>query len=57
VRGAQNVPGGDPVDTSAVGAVYPGTTSGNSVAVGRSDSAAAVLGDKFWLTLLVDGLH
>ncbi|HEY3089111.1 MAG TPA: hypothetical protein VGJ59_13735 [Jatrophihabitantaceae bacterium] len=57
MRGAQNVPGGDPVDTSAVGAVYPGTTSGNSVAVGRSDSAAAVLGDKFWLTLLVDGLH
>jgi phospholipid/cholesterol/gamma-HCH transport system substrate-binding protein len=57
VRGAQNVPGGDPVDTSAAGAVYPGTTSGDSVAVGRSESAAAVLGDKSWLTLLMDGLH
>lgn len=59
VRGAQNVPGGDPVDTSATGAVYPGTASGKTVAVGGapSHSAAGVLGDKSWLALLMDGLH
>jgi phospholipid/cholesterol/gamma-HCH transport system substrate-binding protein len=57
VRGAQNVPGGDPVDTSAAGVVYPRTTSDSTVTVGRSESAAALLGDKSWLTLLMDGLH
>jgi phospholipid/cholesterol/gamma-HCH transport system substrate-binding protein len=57
VRGAQNVPGGDRVDASASGTAYPRTASGSTVPVGQSASSAAVLGDKSWLALLVDGLH
>jgi phospholipid/cholesterol/gamma-HCH transport system substrate-binding protein len=59
VRGAQNAPDGDPVDTGAAGAIYPGTSSGSAVPVGGSPSpsAAAALGDRSWLTLLMDGLH
>ncbi len=58
VRGAQNAPGGDPVDASSGGTVYPRATTGNTVAVGGTSAAgAALLGDKSWLTLLTNGLH
>jgi phospholipid/cholesterol/gamma-HCH transport system substrate-binding protein len=58
VRGAQNTPGGDPIDTSSGGTVYPRALSGNTVAVGGTSTAGpAMLGDKSWLTLLTGGLH
>lgn len=58
VRGAQNAPGGDPVDTSSGGTVYPRAETGNTVPLGGTSTAsAATLGDKSWLTLLTDGLH
>ena len=58
VRGAQNAPGGDPVDTSSGGTVYPRAETGNTVALGDTSTAgAATLGDKSWLTLLTGGLH
>jgi len=58
VRGAQNAPGGDPIDTSSGGTVYPRAVTDNTVAVGGTSSAgAAVLGDKSWLTVLTGGLH
>lgn len=58
VRGAQNAPGGDPVDTDSGGTVYPRAESGNTIAVGNpSTQSAAALGDKSWLTLLTGGLH
>jgi phospholipid/cholesterol/gamma-HCH transport system substrate-binding protein len=58
VRGAQNAPGGDPVDTSSGGTVYPRAETGNTVALGdTSNASAATLGDKSWLTLLTGGLH
>jgi phospholipid/cholesterol/gamma-HCH transport system substrate-binding protein len=58
VRGAQNAPGGDPVDTNAAGTVYPRAVTGNTVAIGTTSSAsAAALGDKSWLTLLTGGLN
>lgn len=57
VRGAQNAPGGDPVDTSAAGTVYPRAMTDNTVAVDTTSGAkAGVLGDKSWLTLLTEGL-
>jgi len=58
VRGAQNTPGGDPIDTSSGGTVYPRAVTGNTVAIGDTSAAsAAALGDKSWLTLLTGGLH
>lgn len=58
VRGAQNAPGGDPIDTSAAGTVYPRAMTDNTVAIGTTSSAsAAALGDKSWLTLLTGGLN
>jgi phospholipid/cholesterol/gamma-HCH transport system substrate-binding protein len=58
VRGAQNAPGGDPVDTSAAGTVYPRAMTGNTVAIGSTSGAsAALLGDKSWVTLLTQGLQ
>jgi phospholipid/cholesterol/gamma-HCH transport system substrate-binding protein len=58
VRGAQNAPGGDPVDTGSGGTVYPRAETGNTVALGDTSTAsAATLGDKSWLTLLTSGLH
>jgi phospholipid/cholesterol/gamma-HCH transport system substrate-binding protein len=58
VRGAQNVPGGDPVSTSGGGTVYPRASTENTLTIGGSSAAGqAVLGDRSWLTLLTDGLH
>jgi phospholipid/cholesterol/gamma-HCH transport system substrate-binding protein len=58
VRGAQNVPGGDPVSTSGGGTVYPRASTENILTIGGSSAAGpAVLGDRSWLTLLTAGLH
>jgi phospholipid/cholesterol/gamma-HCH transport system substrate-binding protein len=58
VRGAQNVPGGDPVSTAGGGTVYPRASTHNTLTIGGSSSAGpAVLGDRSWLTLLTDGLR
>jgi phospholipid/cholesterol/gamma-HCH transport system substrate-binding protein len=61
VRGAQNVPGGDPISTGGAGTVYPrtlsGSTSGSVVQLGGSMAGAGVLADDSWLPLLTGGLH
>jgi phospholipid/cholesterol/gamma-HCH transport system substrate-binding protein len=64
VRGAQNVPGGDPIDTSAGSIVLPRAVTANTVKVGQkldvgtgSDGKSSLLGDNSWLTLLTDGLN
>jgi phospholipid/cholesterol/gamma-HCH transport system substrate-binding protein len=64
IRGAQNVPGGDPVDPSAGSIVLPRTVTANTVRVGDklnvgtgSDGKSSLLGDNSWLTLLTDGLN
>ncbi len=56
VRGAQNAPGGDPVDTSAAGYV-----PASSPSVAQSDTRdvsteGKVLGDAGWLALMTDGV-
>jgi phospholipid/cholesterol/gamma-HCH transport system substrate-binding protein len=64
IRGAQNVPGGDPVDTSGSSIVVPRAITANTVKVGDkldvgtgSDGKSSLLGDNSWLTLLTDGLN
>ena len=55
VRGAANVPGGDPLSATGGGIAYPRVTTGNTI--GTSLTKPATLGDGSWLTLLTDGLH
>ncbi len=64
IRGAQNAPGGDPVDTSAGQYVLPRAVTANTLKVGDkldvgtgSDGKSSLLGDNSWLTLLTDGLN
>ncbi|PZS13972.1 MAG: ABC transporter substrate-binding protein [Pseudonocardiales bacterium] len=57
VRGAQNVPGGDPISTGGGGRAYPRVSTGNTVRVGAADGSASILGDRSWIAILTDGLH
>ncbi|MDQ2748398.1 MAG: MCE family protein [Pseudonocardiales bacterium] len=57
VRGAQNVPGGDPISTAGNDAVYPRVITQNTVRVGSTNGTAALLGDRSWIAMLTDGLH
>jgi phospholipid/cholesterol/gamma-HCH transport system substrate-binding protein len=64
VRGAQNIPGGDPISDSAGSIVLPRAVTANTVKVGDrlavgtgSDGKSNLLGDNSWLTLLTDGLN
>ncbi|HEY2042103.1 MAG TPA: MlaD family protein [Jatrophihabitans sp.] len=58
VRGAQNVPGGDPITTGGAGTVYPRSvpSAGTSVTIGGSSGGSRVLADNSWLPLLTSGL-
>jgi phospholipid/cholesterol/gamma-HCH transport system substrate-binding protein len=57
VRGAQNVPGGDPISTSGGGVAYPRVATANTVRVGAADGTASILGDHSWIAMLTNGLH
>jgi phospholipid/cholesterol/gamma-HCH transport system substrate-binding protein len=57
VRGSQNAPGGDPISTNGAGVAYPRQVTGNTVTVGTTDGASALLGDKSWSVMLTNGLH
>jgi phospholipid/cholesterol/gamma-HCH transport system substrate-binding protein len=56
VRGSQQVPGGDPISTAGGGVAYPRTTTDNTINVGDTGNAGAVLGDTSWIALLQAGL-
>ena len=58
VRGAENVPGGDPITTGGGGTVYPRVApgTGSTVSIGGSTASGQVLGDNSWLPLLTGGL-
>jgi phospholipid/cholesterol/gamma-HCH transport system substrate-binding protein len=56
VRGAANVPGGDPVSASGGGVAYPRAATANTVSVGVTSSNALELGDNSWLAMLTNGL-
>ena len=57
VRGAQNVPGGDPVSTSGGGIAYPRAVTSNIGEVRTAPTGAAVLGSRSWLAILTDALN
>ncbi len=57
VRGAQNVPGGDPISTPTSNVAYPRVNTGNTVRVGTTNGSAPLLGDRSWIAMLTDGLH
>ena len=57
VRGAQNLPGGDPISTAAAGVAYPRVITGNTVNVSTTDGSQAILGDKAWTSMLLFGLQ
>lgn len=56
VRGAQNVPGGDPVYAPNSQA-YPRADTSNVVLVGGNPTDGTVLGDSSWMPVLTAGLH
>ncbi|MFN2519111.1 MAG: MCE family protein [Jatrophihabitantaceae bacterium] len=57
VRGASNVPGGDPISTAGGGVAYPRVNTANTVRVGATDGSSSILGDRSWIAILTDGLH
>lgn len=57
VRGAQNVPGGDPITPARDTRAYPRVTTDNTIRVGTVDGSGSVLGDRAWIAMLTDGLH
>jgi phospholipid/cholesterol/gamma-HCH transport system substrate-binding protein len=57
VRGAQNVPGGDPMSASGGGVAYPRGTTRNTLNVSTRLDHAGILGDKAWVAYLTSGLH
>jgi phospholipid/cholesterol/gamma-HCH transport system substrate-binding protein len=57
VRGAQNVPGGDPLSASGGGVAYPRGTTQNTMNVNTRLDHAGILGDKAWVAYLTSGLH
>jgi phospholipid/cholesterol/gamma-HCH transport system substrate-binding protein len=57
VRGAQNVPGGDPLSASGGGVAYPRGVTDNTLNVSNRLDRAGILGDKAWVAYLTSGLH
>ena len=57
VRGAANVPGGDPVSVSGGGIAYPRVQTSNTVLIGTLDSRAQLVGDRSWLAILTTALN
>jgi hypothetical protein len=57
VRGAQNVPGGDPLSASGGGVAYPRGITHNTLNVSTHLDRAGILGDKAWVAYLTSGLH
>jgi phospholipid/cholesterol/gamma-HCH transport system substrate-binding protein len=57
VRGAQNLPGGDPISTAGGGVAYPRVITGNTVNVSTTDGSQNILGDKAWTSMLLFGLQ
>ncbi len=57
VRGASQVPGGDPISLSGGGVAYPRVVTDNTLATGPSLAKSGALGDGSWLALLTDALH
>ena len=56
VRGSANIPGGDPISTSASGTAYPRVQTSNTVLVGNVDTRARLMGDRSWLAILTTAL-
>lgn len=56
VRGAANVPGGDPISATGGSVAYPRATTENTVRVGDVSGPAAILGDRSWIALLTAAL-
>jgi phospholipid/cholesterol/gamma-HCH transport system substrate-binding protein len=57
VRGAQNVPGGDPITPARDTRAYPRVTTDNTIRVGTVDGSGSLLGDRSWIAMLTDGLQ
>jgi phospholipid/cholesterol/gamma-HCH transport system substrate-binding protein len=57
VRGAQNVPGGDPLSASGGNVAYPRGITHNTVVLSTRLNGAGVLGDKAWVAYLTSALH
>ena len=57
VRGAQNVPGGDPMSASGGGVRGHRATTRNTLNVSTRLDHAGILGDKAWVAYLTTGLH
>lgn len=57
VRGAQNVPGGDPLSASGGGVAYPRGNTSNTVELSTRLNQAGILGDRAWLAYLGAALH
>ena len=57
VRGAQNVPGGDPLSASGGGVAYPRGITHNTVVLSTRLNQAGILGDKAWVAYLTSALH
>jgi phospholipid/cholesterol/gamma-HCH transport system substrate-binding protein len=57
VRGAANVPGGDPISVSGGGIAYPRVTTKNTLRVGPSLTSTSGTGDNSWVGLVTAGLR
>jgi phospholipid/cholesterol/gamma-HCH transport system substrate-binding protein len=57
VRGAQNVPGGDPLSASGGGVAYPRGVTHNTVVLSTGLNQAGILGGKAWVAYLSAALH
>jgi phospholipid/cholesterol/gamma-HCH transport system substrate-binding protein len=57
VRGAQNVPGGDPLSASGGDVAYPRGVTNNTVNLSTHLDRAGILGGKAWVAFLTSALH
>ena len=57
VRGAANVPGGDPISESGGGIAYPRAATANVGSLRVAPTGAQVLGSRSWLAILTDCLN
>jgi phospholipid/cholesterol/gamma-HCH transport system substrate-binding protein len=57
VRGAANVPGGDPLSASGGSVAYPRGVTSNTEVLSTRLNGAGVLGDKAWMAYLTAALH
>lgn len=57
VRGAQNVPGGDPLSASGGDVAYPRGVTSNTVNLSTRLDRAGILGGKAWVAYLTSALH